>query len=502
MAMTSEDKRLAEQARAVQLIEAVRAVADQIKSVVLDPQAEAANALAAGLFSVATAFRAEAAGLDGIKIQGRVTMIKNLLSAATLVEEFGRDLGKMEPPSPPPAPPGDLVSTSATAVVGTIPPRTDGDAMTAYLSGKTDVLPEGSPAEVEIPFTKISENPFGTDDDAFAALALPELGKVTPDASLPPLVDAGDAVERMSWPDFIEAGRIFSAARSGSDGEAHLSPSGIMSFPECPAKYLLSRSAQRDSLGRSIEMPAWWNVGGTAFHAVVERIERADSPPTDPTSLTLGLLWTDAFVKAERDAIEASGWPSAMFRTAKRGLENRDWWRVSGEDMVRAYVRYHSPERRARHVTYRVGGTDVIEWAFDRALYTVPTGDNTVVHIHGQIDRATQDAETGLVTVRDYKSGAKIPLDTIQLGIYAEALSGSMSGSGFPIAGAYWNARAGSHDGELADARTRHPLAEIEYRAASTLTAIRANAFAPRVSTMPGGCTSCEFKRVCPAVTL
>lgn len=495
MPLTSEEIRLAKQAKAAQRLAAIEAVASAFTDRGPDNLSlmeTAAVGLHDALLSIAGALRAEAISLEGAKLKGVKSIQTELRTAAKSLEGFASGL---------------IAEATAPSTAGH-------DAAMAFIGGETDEYdpPALSPATESF---LTGEDAFvgATQGDASEPVEVPSIEgggatvpaltitaaptaafpNPTPPLILPPLVEPVGApkVERMSWEDFNRLGEAKAIERANTP----VSPSTIGDLAECGAKWLFGHSHLKDVAGRDLEPPAWWNAGGTAFHRVVETIERAANPPTDPNDITAGFIWSRMFDEERKRLAAESGWPESAFRTAAKGLENYDWWRVNGEAMVRKYIAYHTREWRARYqVAKLVDGTTLLEQRLSRQY--------DIGAMHGDLDAVYLDMTTGQLTIVDYKSGGHQPFTTFQLGAYRSLLATQLSPTVGPIRGAFWNARAGSHDMEVPDLAAKHPDAEVAYRVAAATTVVRAGAFMPRPSRMAGGCFSCAFNKLCPAVDL
>lgn len=493
MALTSEQLRMAKEAKTAARLDVVTAaVARYVDSYETAQHPHAANtnamahAIKAALMATAAAFRQEAIDLESVNMRGAKGIRDELRGAAKLIEGFASGV--------------DEATTTADAADPNH--KHVEDATMAYLRGDINELPDPDseltkkiaeqiiaeprpalPAELIIAGGALDgiTVEFNTDPIVPAppvpGATLELLRFPTPDGLLP-LLDADPLPDPLKWSDIT----WLAAAQAG---RPQVSPSTIKELAECGFRWLISHSHVTDAANRSVERPAWWNVGGTALHAVIEQIERgalAGNVIDDPEHPSLAPMWSQAF-KASKvsTAGEHPGWPQVSWRAAKRGLENEPWWLVQGLDMVRRYVRYHTKERRA---PWQVLG---LEMAVEKTF--------GVTRMAGVIDKLTQHRDSGSVRIVDYKSGGEVTGDTFQLGSYAAMIANPDAA----IEGAYWDARKGAHDHEVANLLAKHPVGEIMHRATAALHTINSGSFMPRPSTMPGGCTSCPFNQICPS---
>lgn len=317
-----------------------------------------------------------------------------------------------------------------------------------------------------------------------------EMVSIEPTTALgvPAFLDPPVGPKRLSWDDFA----LVVEAIQPSD---RVSFSSITALAECGMKYALDKSTK--------EVPAWWLVGGTAFHLATEELERTilERPadwaaiPDEQMPEILRNGWHNALAKAiaERQ-VEALDVPLSDWRAANKGMEGYDWWRVTGADMLARYVAYWAPRREKG-------------WR----IYTMPDGQPALeldlsIDVDGErfqviIDQVWRTPNDDL-WIDDLKSGKTSPASTLQLGIAAHALAAEIPTVDLPantIHGAFYKAREGSHDKETADLLAAHPWSEIRHLARSAMTMIRGKAYLPRVSDFGGGCSSCGHKAICPA---
>lgn len=440
----------------------------------------AAKALHAGIIAMAESWRAKAVAAESSRKKAEGVSFRNGLRAAAelaagfagglISPEFLATLDNAEPQQPALSDvPGSTIEypeAFAAAELDMAPTSADADQILAYLKDETNVVPE-IPAPTVAP-------------------ALPTFEIVDPVPAAPP---------RMTWDEFSVAVADLPVPANGSF-------SMITSLAECGMRYALDRLARRGIVAAP-EIPAWWNVGGNAFHLATETIERwylsHPDEHIDPASETPADLWRGAFAKAIAEEQHKSGVPTEFWRAAKKGLENHDWWRVNGVEMVRKYVAYHTPEyRKVNRIFVMSDGNPALELKLSVDLAGWPFD---VV-----IDQVWKGASDKL-RIRDLKSGGTPQAGTFQLGGYAWALNNAIIGPSHPgheiavgIAGAFWDARAGLHDHEVDDLLVKHPLRELTYRAWAARSQTEYRAYLPRVVAAGfGSCGSCSRRDLCPA---
>jgi len=116
---------------------------------------------------------------------------------------------------------------------------------------------------------------------------------------------------------------------------AHWSYSQLSDLDECEVKYAARKIFQKPSL------PQWALVGGRAFHASVEVIERRILAPGSASEnwQTPEQIWGTAFQAEIDQTVDETRILPQDWRVANSGKENYDWWRVEGEHMVTLYVK-------------------------------------------------------------------------------------------------------------------------------------------------------------------
>lgn len=241
---------------------------------------------------------------------------------------------------------------------------------------------------------------------------------------------------------------------------AHISHSQIGTAGECGVKYRLQRLPRDERVDQRLapveQIPQWANIGGSAFHAAIEDIERgvlATSPEvlnaTPPET-----LWEQHF-GAEIAKIEAtSPVPRSRWRASKQGAEGETWWNANGPLMIERYLKARPAEPTAgmpRQPQDQWGALeDAIELERTVAVQT-PYGP---IAYRAVIDRITVrppehgDSDVTLI-IRDYKSGDRMPDSTQQLGEYAQVLRLLGVPPSVRILGSYFNARKGTWTPEV-----------------------------------------------------
>lgn len=237
---------------------------------------------------------------------------------------------------------------------------------------------------------------------------------------------------------------------------SHLSHSQIETIADCPTKYRAQRLPRNaDAVnGRAAtlpEIPQWALIGGHAFHAAVEQIEREPVQPS--AGWQADHLWRHHF-DVEVQMTEASQpVPRSRWRASKRGAEGETWWNANGPEMLRRYLAARPDEPTASLPASPPDPLGALEDAIEieRAV-DVPTGYGPVQY-RAIIDRVTvrHDPRPGGVTlvIRDYKTGDRMPSDTQQLGEYASVLRLLGVPPQIKIVGTFFNAHKGTWTPEV-----------------------------------------------------
>jgi hypothetical protein len=246
----------------------------------------------------------------------------------------------------------------------------------------------------------------------------------------------------------------------------HYSVSAISDAADCGVKFALRGGP---------EVPAWWNVGGTALHAQIEAIETGQWPP-----------WETAFTAEIEKTLAESGVPVSKWRAAKGGSENYDWWRVQGALFLGMYGSWH--EQRMRD-GWRILQTEV------PFRMPVPSAKPLDGFIDSIWIRQIPDAVPAFEII-DFKFGSSLPVELFQVGVYAHAwaTAGGFSPD-FPIGAAYYHGRKGELAHHTPDVRKVVTFEDIVYRTRVTQALDEQRLYMPRRSSF---CGACGVRELCP----
>lgn len=190
-----------------------------------------------------------------------------------------------------------------------------------------------------------------------------------------------------------------------NDAPAHLSYSSRDTWQRCPKAYQLSR------IIKAPQQVAWWNVGGSTVHAVLDAWDEREAGGTlDGFSLQYAwsLLFSDQIAEAEKTEPDRSKW-----RVKRMSHENEAWWNHHGPIMCQSYIdwRERSPSWRLAEID----GPLAIELD---ATTTLPGCDR---EIKAFVDRIFWDSITETYVGVDFKSGSSMGKEE-QFGTYRACL--------------------------------------------------------------------------------
>jgi hypothetical protein len=313
---------------------------------------------------------------------------------------------------------------------------------------------------------------------------------IEPDA--PPERAILPARQRLDWASVAMLGAAHTTRAS------RRSPSQVTSYERCGVAYALS--------GAGLERPQWANVGGTALHNAIERLERSYfHAPADAVWWTELIDHSPAAVastwEASLDAeivrvMDERGktWPVSTWRASARGKEGYDWWRVEGALMLGRYLTARF-ERFGRERVWSSQNGPALEWE----CTWMPAPDMPMLVRLDQIWPPTLGRHDGAFMIVDIKSGARPTPDLYQPLAYALALvddTGTL-----PVRAETFNARAG----EYAHALTLATKEQVERARAAVVTRAQImhngdlhGHYTPHIDAFCGGCGVADLCPVGP----
>ena len=256
-------------------------------------------------------------------------------------------------------------------------------------------------------------------------------------------------------------------------GKPHLSYSAISTLFDCGERFRLERVAQVP------QAPAWWFIGGSAFHTATEYIDYgAEEDPQRAWDLAWEKKLAEDVPDGDLSVVRAGGRATKEWPNKQDG----DWWDYHGPGMVAEYIKAMDKMRAEGWKLWTVeDGVRAIEIPF-----TVQIGSAA---IKGAIDRVLVNPDGELVIV-DLKAGSSVPQSTMQLGVYSVALEKIFGIK--PILGSYYMARK---------AELTEPVSLLHYTESmlgSVIDAakrmIEAEIFLPHVSNL---CKACGVREYC-----
>lgn len=255
------------------------------------------------------------------------------------------------------------------------------------------------------------------------------------------------------------------------------------------------------------EVPAWWNVGGNAFHATAREFEAARLiEERFMTPDQAAEFFRSAFnAEIEKILAEPGTPPSDEWRKANAQREGHEWWLDKGPEMAALYVKraLTHPDR-----PLVVDGSPMLEFELRSPAAAVTSSDRgsaVMPALRGFIDHVAINHGEKRVKIKDYKTGSRIPSDPLQLNTYALLLVSQMPGilpAGYDVWGEYWNGRKGTVVKE-------RPLLGPNVDVATTVGTIGTTAMRYQVAdaTVKAGlfnarpsdfCSACSVRSHCP----
>lgn len=517
MAQTTQQAREAAEsllAARVATVRAAAAVVDENEYEAPDTDA-IARAVQAAINAMADGWTGHAIALEGAKWRGATGLQKDLRTAAGQARGFALGLDKPD------------VAAGVDALDGVVQTRTATPAepaptITDYLEGKTDVIPDATLPTLAVEATRdlmgelkaslveaVGAGRVSTIDRGTLTVhtvpgiegdgaMVPALSITAPPA-VPPLAlfAVAGPPERLTWD---QIGACAAALRTHD----HVSPSSIIALADCSLAWLIDHAHLNTA-----EVPAWWNVGGNAFHAAVERIERGVHAGELPLGIAdVAGLWDATLTLHIAGEESGSQVDSTLWRTGGRGLENGAWWQVEGLAMLQRYVASHDAKWRERYVIASLADSPDHEIDGGPGVPAVELGHRLILGrtaVDLRIDQVWFDRETGRYRIVDLKSGATGQSSRLAMALYAHAWA-EMASPGRTLAGpigaAFYDARAGSHDLEIEDVRAEWPLPVVTQMSGAAMAIVEAGLYLPRISGSKGfgTCGSCTHSKICPAV--
>lgn len=251
----------------------------------------------------------------------------------------------------------------------------------------------------------------------------------------------------------------------------HRSVSQLTSYAGCSLRYRLER------IDKAPQAQAAWTIQGLAVHAAVEHYERSRRTASLEDCINAYVeRWDDEMAVALRKQPDINGWLRGGRKQAKADIEERY---ELGQRQVAEYIEDVSVSPWI--VAEMPDGSPAVEVPFSIDL--------DGIRVIGYIDQIIEHAETGVLRVRDLKTGNE-PAWPIQLVMYRMAMMESL---GFDIQG-----------GDFYLCKKRGPSKTYDLTGLSRGTVakwyaaldkgIREGVYLPN----PGNCFPCSVKAHCP----
>lgn len=265
----------------------------------------------------------------------------------------------------------------------------------------------------------------------------------------------------------------------------------MQSYPSCGMAYRLHR------VDGVVEIPAMWNVGGTAFHECVrewedQAIKFRGMDLAPPSADFTAERFAHHLAEQIAATVLSSGVAFSSWRCARGGKENREWWLDNAPAWVANYVTA-ARDRESALLSLDLGvlGTQpALELGF---LWTPAPG---LPPVKGFIDQVLK-YPNGDILIRDLKSGSHRPVDSLQLKVYRLALEDEFGITAPRWWGEYWMARRGCAEPAI-DLTERAPIeAEVHARLAVMDAAERSGYYLANPSNM---CSACGVRAACPVM--
>lgn len=313
---------------------------------------------------------------------------------------------------------------------------------------------------------------------------------------IPTLADLGITLNDPGSPPRLTLSEISAIGRARNRGADHRSFSQLSSFEECGARYALDTD----------DRPAWWNVGGTAFHNAAMLLNQAVTHPGVQDALVDrndAALWSVELDKEIARVRDESGIDPDHWRAANKGTEHYDWWRVEGPVMVEKYRTWLAGMLdKGWRIATDATSKPMVE--YETSFYvpqdnwtSSPNGSAGYVKVDNVIDlvltrpNESRPADPEYLIV-DLKSGAKAPTSNLQLAFYHWALASMRAGT--RAKGCYYLARRGETTAP-ADLAAAYPWHDLAARIVAMDQQERAGLYIPRPNMF---CRACPAARICP----
>jgi hypothetical protein len=203
--------------------------------------------------------------------------------------------------------------------------------------------------------------------------------------------------------------------------------SQLKTYSSCGEQYRLERIIQAP------QTPAWWFVGGKAFHTATEYLDR--------DGLDAEAAWSKAWNNEFTAQLAETDIPQAEWRTGGRKTKDKphgetgSWWLTAGAKMVSDYAMW-----RGNNFGWQIAGLPAADGGDQAAIEWEATVWFGTTPVKAFLDRLFV-IPTGELCVVDLKTGTMEPPPD-QLGLYAAVVE--LATGIRPSLGAYYMARKGT----------------------------------------------------------
>lgn len=258
----------------------------------------------------------------------------------------------------------------------------------------------------------------------------------------------------------------------------HRSHSQIKTYLHCPHQYLLERVVKVP------QTPAWFLIGGSAVHVVVELLTKYPETPEENIAEAWDIAWSEEVKKAEQntDAPREQWRAAGRVTKDKPNKEDGEWWQAEGLHMC---LRYHQWLSGVLYDGWQVFDDGQGPWV-ERGVNTTVGGAPVKMFLDSLFVMPG-----GELCVVDAKTGSRVP-DAQQLRLYALGLD--RVGQPRPSHGAYWMARTGQLHPPFSLDEQQDKVIDSTFRDVDA--AIKAGLFPAHVSSM---CSGCSVNTACAA---
>lgn len=185
----------------------------------------------------------------------------------------------------------------------------------------------------------------------------------------------------------------------------HRSFSQFQTYAKCSEQYRLQK------VEKAPQAMTAWAPQGVAFHTGMEEWEKSGRALTEDEVIDIALADYDRIIAAQREkAPDDADWLTGGRTKPQVDIERR---REKVIEQVRGYMAYSLEHEHEFRPAELPDGRPAVEVPFDLSI--------NGVKVKGFIDLVLYWPERDALTVRDLKTGTKLPNDPLQLSVYGLA---------------------------------------------------------------------------------